>query len=1266
MLKALKSKCGNWLTYKLKSSKVKKPLYRIAMIAIVGFMALTNITIPTHAAMVTIAEETDFSDTQHAYAMTGPIEDGTRYSFYTGGWFQLKANGDPVFCIEPWKEVSHGTTVSEKELRIMVSGSLSKTLSQIGYFGYWSTDRTRADYVTTQMMIWEARGWTVTQKPWYYDQKKAAIEEKIARSARTLSFSGANETVKVNETVSFTDTNGVLSDYMKAAGYPNQNTAYTKDGVTLKWNGNTLYLTPTVNASDTFELRVWNIAEQYTGTPIVYYNGNVQLTSPLRKVYDPARSTLTLNIQKFGKARIVKHDEITGKVVKKAGIVYDIYKASDESLVSTVTSNEDGIAETGQIPFDQYYYVERTAPDKYLVNKERHYFTVAAENDDSNPLEVTASDIPVKGNSTIRKEDPVSGTRPQGDAKLDGAIYGLYADENIMDPSNDGTILYKKDEEVARRTIVNGCASVEDLPLGAYYWKEIEAPVGYNLDPDKHPVNLRYKDQSTAIVQADTVSKDTVKEQAFQIIKLETPGHGEAPTLGGAGFVYILKRYVEEYGLEEAIKIAKLNDGRILPSEWGYMETDDDGYAISKLLPYGKYVVHESVVPKDHYPVDDFEVTINEHSPDQPQKFRFLIDETLETKLMIVKKDAESGETVPVSGMKFKVKCLTKTADFNAGDYVSYKSWWPVYHVVDEWETTEDGSVMLEMSLKAGTYQIEEVDAKAPYLLNQEPLIFTITEGWSQIVGPDDETLITVVEFANTSVKGQAKIDKQGELFKGYESTMTEYGELFTPVYERGMLPNVKFVLKAETDIVGVDGTVWYTAGELIETLITDGENITVSSLLPLGSEDHNLYSLREVETEEGYALDDTVYYFRFDYVDQNTPVVSPTWVNENGDPIVFSGTIENDKQTGLAIANKELEESETNDTSEAYKNVVFGLYTDDVDGLETGSLVGIGTVNEDKKVEISMSREGSYYMQELKTDPLYQLDTRKYPLTFAYNGDKIQTITVNEGKPIVNRLKRATIEIIKYTEEDLYYSKAEQTKLAELGDMSDYMRNDLLEDERKYIAFVEFELATDKEFKNIIRTGETDVTGRLVFDDLELGTFYVREKKSADFYEITDEIFEVTLERHGQFETVEVKNDLITSYVDVKKVDYYDHDRVLPFAGFIMYADQECTQELSTIKTGIDGIAHFEVKFGMTVYIKESEAPVGYKLSDEVIEITIDEDWIKGNKETRMIIYPNQPLPSETVNTGNSTSPWAYMGMFTMSGAALLVLYKRRKEEAK
>ena len=477
-------------------------------------------------------------------------------------------------------------------------------------------------------------------------------------------------------------------------------------------------------------------------------------------------------------------------------------------------------------------------------------------------------------------------------------------------------------------------------------------------------------------------------------------------------------------------------------------------------------------------------------------------------------------------------------------------------------------------------------------------------------------------------------------------------------------MANVKFALKAETDIIGADGTVWYKAGENVETLTTDGINVTKSSLLPLGTEGHNIYSLREVETQEGYVLDDTVYYFRFDYVDQNTPVVSPTWLDEYGEPTAFIGTIENEKQTGLAVVTKALEESETNDTSKAYKHVTFGLFSDEVEGLKADSLVGIGTLDEEKNLGISISREGSYYLQELQTDPLYQIDPTKYPFTYAYNGDQIQTIMINEGKPIVNRLKRATIEVIKYTEDDLYYSKAEQAKLDELGDMSDFMRKDLLEDERKYITFVEFELATDEEFKNIIRTGETDIDGRLVFDDLELGTLYIREKGSSDFYEINDEVFKVTLSEHGQFETVEVKNNLITSYVDVKKVDYYDQSKVLPFAGFTMYADPQCTEEIETKIAGIDGIVRFEnIKFGSTVYIKETSAPMGYELSDEVIEVTIDEDWVSGEKDTRVIIYPDRPFPSSGgPNTGNGIDALPY-AMVLLSAGMLMVLKKRYQQ---
>ena len=1248
-----------------KPIKLRK-MFHCALITFIScLIVMTTFTLPAYAKTVTITEETDFNDTQHAYSVQGDShwnDGGTRASFYTGGWSALKADGEYSFCLEPWKKVDHGTVVTEGDLNTMIGLSSSKQLSQIGYFGYWDTEKTRADYITTQLMIWEARGWTVVTAPAYYADKKAVIQSKIAQSAKQLSFTGTTQTVKVNETVSFTDTNGVLSDYMKAAGYPNQNTNYTKDGVTLKWNGNTLYLTPTINANDTFRLNITNVSNGFIGTPIVYYNGNVQLTSPLRYLDDPAYSSLRLNIEKNGRARIVKYDAVTGKIVQRPGIVYDVYRASDETYVTTATSDATGVALTGLIPLDDYYYIERIAPDKYLVNKERHYFTIDKSESDLPYLDLSINDKPVTVKSTIYKEDKETGTTAQGDATLDGAVYGFYAAEDIYDHSNDGTIIYHKDDLVGTHTIKDGSATATSDYPGIYYWFEKQPSEGYLLDPDKHYVNLNYADQDTAVVVKDTVSLEQVKKQPIAFVKLETPGNGIAPPLGGAELTLIPKKYVELYGsFEAAHEIAKLNDGRILPTEWTSVVTADDGSAMTKPMPYCRYITSETAVPKDHYPVDDFEIIVSEQS-DTPVKIHYLVDEILETALKIVKTDAETGNTVPIAGMRFKVKCLTQTADFKAGEYFGWQAKYPNWEYIDEFVTNENGDVTLEKLLKAGTYQIEEIESGNPYLLNHEPMIFTITEGWHQTVGPDGETLITTVEFPNHQVKGQVRINKIADIFKGYTSEMTEYGELFTPVYEPGMLAGVKFKVKAVTDIVGVDGTIHYRAGEEIELLTTDGENITESMLMPLGSNNFNLYSLSEFETQDGYVLDDTIYYFRFDYVDENTPVVAPTWLDENGNELDFDGELElkNKKQTAIAVANKVMEQSDgSNDVSNAHRNVTFGLFSETVKGLQPNSLVGIGKLDEDHRIEVPFSQEGELYLKEISTDPLYQLDPTRYPVKFVYNGDEIQTITVNGGV-IENKLKRATIEIIKYTEDDLYYSSLEQAKLAELGvDMSEYMRNDRLGDGRNYLAFHEFELATDRAFTNIVRTGMTDVNGRLVFEDLELSTYYAREKGSSDFYEINDEVFKIILSEHGQFETVEVKNDLMTSHVDIKKVDYYDQTKTLPFAGFTMYANPECTQPLQEMYTGLDGIARFEVKFGQTVYFKESSAPMGYGLSSEIVKVTIDENWVNG---TKVITYLD--LPEETPNTGSSVSTIPFIGL-SLTGFAIMVLaLKKRKSE--
>ena len=1195
---------------KNKIKKVKKWLYRGLMSSVVGLMSLTNMTLPTRAASGTL---TYGAGTGISYRMSGPALEGNLTSDWNDNYPFLYLDGDVVFCVDPSTIAVDGGTGYEPA---DFSRSLIKKMNLIALHGYYEHGRTAEWYMASQFMIWEARGWSVNSTNLSnYASMKSQIQNAIDHHYDKPYFGENSYTINANDTLTLTDQNGVVSEF----------DLDSVAGVNISTSGNTLSITPTVDAPDSFTLSGERYVGESSEATIVYrpkYNTS-QAVSSLDK-NDPVFFNITVKVNKYGKVRIAKTDETNNKGILRAGVEYEIYNAADNSLVSTIASNANGIAESGLLLFGNYYYVEKKAPEKYLVNEEPHYFTIDKAFTSDEFTDSTITETPVYGDTEITKLDKENGSRKQGDATLEGAVYGLYAAENIYDPTNDGTVIYTKDKEVTRKAITNGKAKAVNLPLGKYYWKEISEPDGYLKDTKPHEVDLRYKDQKTAEVEVDAESYEPVKKQAFQIIKLTTPGtSGETLPLNGAEFTYMLKSYVKKYGsFEAAVNVAETNDGRILASEWGRMTTDDKGYAKSKELPYGEYVVRETVVPANHTAVDDFSVKITKDSR-EPQTYRYFIDEVFRSKLAVVKTDKETGQTVALSHMRFKVKALTKTTDFEAGEYVGYWAWNPLPHYVNEWTTGEDGTVMLEMSLKAGTYQIEEIESPDGYLLNHEPLKFTIRAGWQTQLGPDQETIITTVVFKDEPVKGQVQIDKEADLFKGYQSEMTEYGELFTPVYEKGMLAGAKFEIKAKTDIVGMDGTTWYHAGDVVETLTSDGENLTTSSLLPIGTEGNNIYSVQEVETAEGYVVDSTVHDFRFDYVDEETDVVAPTWLDENGNAAEAEATIavNNEKQTMIAVASKAMEAGIFNH-EEAYQNVTFGIYADEVDDLEKDSLVSVAKVDDQGQITSgSISRAGSYYLQEIATDDQYVLDDTKYPFTYEYNGDQVQTITVNDGV-IVNKLKRATLEIIKYTDDDVFYSEAEQAKIAAMGkDKSDAMRDDRLADDHNYLAFSEFELATDKAFTNIIQTGTTDITGRLVFEDLELGTYYVREKGSADFYEINDEVNEITLTKDHQFETIEVKNDLIESHIDIKKVDTEDQTKTLANAEFTMYADEECSEALEAVKTDEKGIARFDdIKFGTTVYIKETSAPTGYQLSDEIVKVTIDEDWVNGDDQTRTI----------------------------------------------
>ena len=712
-------------------------------------------------------------------------------------------------------------------------------------------------------------------------------------------------------------------------------------------------------------------------------------------------SATFLNERQKATVRVEKQDEETKNPL--SGGIYGLYAAEDikvdgktvvpkGTLIEKATTGADGKASyKAELPINYSYSIrEIQAPELYLRNSEDTYtFTFKFTNDKEEKVNFSHTFTNKRVNATIDlvKEDSETGNSAQGDAVFEGAIYGLYAREDINHPDGRSGVLYKKDEQVATlMTDKEGKASVSNLYLGKYYLKEITPPVGYLLDEEEHDVNCDYEGDQVETVKRNTVSKEDVIKQPFQLIKAADNDKTDADLLKGAGFsAYLISSLTVKddgsYDFTNATPIVLTEDGKT------EMFTDERGYACSIPIPYGRYIVRETTTPHNFMPVDDFIVTVTENSS-TPQVWRVLLDDEFKAKLKIVKQDDETKQPVLLANTEFKVY------DLDAKKYVEQVTTYPNTVVHKSYFTDENGYLILPESLKCGNYRIEEVRAPDGYTQNTQYVEIKVDKNTAYQMDSVSGDAIITVTYENHPVKGKLVIHKSGETLKSFKKDF---------VYEETSLEGAEFEIYAAEDIFTPDHQVdeqgnrhvIYAKDTLVKTVTTNKNGEAVIKDLPLGK-----YRVKETKAPAGFVLNPDNQEVSFIYKDQNTPEIE--------EKLEFS----NERQkVELSVEKRDAE------TGKALKGATFGLYNKEA--ISSGDKVVVKadtllqeiTSNEKGKAAFTLDLPlGRYYVKELQAPAGYVSSDEILEFDATYQGQDVKTIKLKS----VKKNQPTTVEVTK------------------------------------------------------------------------------------------------------------------------------------------------------------------------------------------------------------------------------------------------------------
>jgi uncharacterized surface anchored protein len=1310
---------------------MKDKTKKLVSILMLVLILLSSIPINAFAAFITdINSDAQFgvisgSLTEYGHELHYSNYDGTTYLLFCTQYGMKSPNGSSYSF--------NGDFVTQYKAQ----RSEYEKIAEYIYFGYTSKHgmglptnaSAKKDACCTQQFVWEYIKNNIdgnmkcpSRDSWKSNYMSSGLyanwlnetESAYNQYHRNTSINGMNVKVNIGESTTLNDSNGVLAHY--------ESFSHNINGITFSHTQGSNDLNISVSA-DTNETNANFVSKNYgiyelmpngrkydssTMGNYVYFqfnNGAVQ-NLMFSNYVDPSNFNISVEVQS-GKIALLKTNNMGNAV---SDCVFELYRNAEcTDLIKTATTGTDGRILYDKLKPMTYYIKEKSVATGYLLDTSIQKVDVVAGQ---------------TANVTFRNNEPTGQIKiyklSTNNDKIAGAEFEVKADEDIYNVAKTKKY-YSKGDLVATRTMdKNGKTTpIEELPLGKYLVKEDVAPKGYLLDKTEYSINLEYKDQYTKVITNTTTSNELVKKMGVHIFKSGIKENsGETPGLAGAEFTIKLNSAVEKAldagysyeeiwnGIDENGNKVKVDAKRVAQAQkiaptYDVLITDKDGNAYTqKNLPYGKYIVKESNTPKDYESASDFYFSITDDETeiqDVAKKTKHIVvnNEQLEAYIKLIKKDLKTDKIVTLSSTTFEIKATKDIYDratgkiiWKKGESVSQKIGSTTYNsfttnadnmIIPEksYTTNNDdkGTVITPLQLPVGSYAIYEINTPKGFLQLETPVTFDI-KGIRDYDKDQDEDFIKEVTIKNEQPTGTLMIDK----------TIALRENIDTSIIDTSDLSGIEFKLIAKEDIIdNADGSKIYSKGQEIGTYnLNKNGNLKVENL-PMGT-----YELEETKTLDGLVLNDTKYEIKFEQEDLIRKVYEDK-ENISNDTTIF----EFSKKS--ITGDDELEGAKLSVTDENGK--IIDTWTSSKDNHKIEGLI----VGKTYKLNEEIAPDGYTKATSVEFKVENTKEIQKVEMI-----DKI--VTMSKKDIGGNEIEGAKIKVFDKDGNviDEWVSSKENHNIKGLTEGEKYiLHEEYAPDEFVIATDVEFEVTYGKETQDIVLidkrveitktdlvTGDEiegaelqviDENGNIIDEwistkephkvtGLEENKKYELIEKTAPYgYETTEKIeFVVTTDKETQ--KIEMKDMPILKNIKLNKIDSKTKELIKEKFVFGIYEDEECNNLIKEVKSNKnDGYVVFDqLRYGK-YYIKEIKAPVGYELSNKIVNIEIndngvfaDGNLIEENDSIYSIDFENDII--EVPNTGDNrhTEIFALIGGLSAISLAGAFIYDYKKKSRK